>query len=92
MPHNLKRLKGPDKKKVKDTKWLRGDWILQNGCFFGKLPKGGGSFPIQKITLQILLVSKRYILGKKAQCNFQKGGRGGGHRQSKKFHCKFTHT
>ena len=46
--------------------------------FFWKTAEGGGgSFPIQKITLQILLVSKRYILGKKAQCNFQKGGRGG---------------
>ena len=21
---------------------IRGDWIPQNGCFFGKLPKGGG--------------------------------------------------
>ena len=58
--------------------FLRGDWIPQNGCFFGKLPKGGGSFPIQNITLQILLVSKRYILEKKkAQCNFQKRGGGG---------------
>ena len=49
--------------------------------FFEKCRKGGGSFPIQKITLQILLVSKRYILvvfsGKKAQCNFQKGTGGG---------------
>ena len=46
--------------------------------FFWKTSEGGGgSFPIQKIKLQILLVSKRYILGKKAQCNFQKGGRGG---------------
>ena len=55
--------------------------------FFGKDPRGGGrSFLIQKITLQILLVSKRYILvvifGKMSK----KGGRGGGvHRQSKKF-------
>ena len=32
MPHNLKRLKGPDRKKVKDTKWLRklcGEWAKQ---------------------------------------------------------------
>ena len=32
MPHNLKRLKSPDKKKVKDTKWLRkrcGEWAKQ---------------------------------------------------------------
>ena len=46
--------------------------------FLENFRRGGGSFPIQKITLQILLVSKRYILGKKAQCNFQKGGREGG--------------
>ena len=31
--------------------------------FFWKTSEGGGgSFPIQKITLQILLVSKRYVL------------------------------
>ena len=58
--------------------------------FFGKLPKGGGgAFPVQKFTLQILLVSKRYIL----VVNFWKNGRKeerGGHLQSKKFHCKFT--
>ena len=59
---------------------LRGDRRCKNLCFFGKVPKGGGgSFPIQKITLQILLVSKRYILGeKKAQCNFQTGRAEGG--------------
>ena len=36
--------------------------------FFWKSSEGGGrggSFPIQKITLQILLVSKRYILERK---------------------------
>ena len=49
----------------------------------------GGSFPIQKITLQIFLVSKRYILVVNFGKNVQKGG--GGHLQSKKFHCKFTH-
>ena len=44
---------------------IRDDRRFKNGCFFGKVPKGGeGSFPIQKITLQILLVSKRYILEK----------------------------
>ena len=68
--------------------WVRGVWISQNGCFFGKIPKGGGSFPIQKITLQIFLVSKRYILVVNFGKNVQKGGRG--HLQSKKFHCKFT--
>ena len=51
---------------------------------------GGGSFPIQKITLQIFLVSKRYILVVNFGKNVQKGGEGGGHLQSKKFHCKFT--
>ena len=61
--------------------------------FLEKFRKGGGgAFPIQKITLQILLVSKRYILVVNFGKNVQKGGRGGGHRQSKKFHCKFTHT
>ena len=39
---------------------------------------GRGSFPIQKITLQILLVSKRYILVVNFGKNVQKGGRGGG--------------
>ena len=38
----------------------------------------GGSFPIQKITLQIFLVSKRYILVVNFGKNVQKGGRGGG--------------
>ena len=46
--------------------------------FLENFRRGGGSFPIQKITLQILLVSKRYILEKKTQCNFQKGGERGG--------------
>ena len=46
--------------------------------FFGKGPReGGGSFPIQKITLQIFLVSKRYILVVNFGKNVQKGGRGG---------------
>ena len=36
---------------------------------------GGGSFPIQKITLQIFLVSKRYILVVNFGKNVQKGGR-----------------
>ena len=58
---------------------LRDDRQLKNLCFFGKVPKGGGgSFPIQKITLQILLVSKRYILVVNFGKNVQKGGRGGG--------------
>ena len=34
---------------------LRGDRLPKYGCFFGKVP-------IQKITLQFFLVSKRYIL------------------------------
>ena len=57
---------------------IRGDRISQTGCFFGKLPKGGGSFPIQKITLQIFLVSKRHILVVNFGENVQKGGEGGG--------------
>ena len=47
--------------------------------FLEKSRGGGGSFPIQKITLQILLVSKRYILEKKKRNVIsKKGGRGGG--------------
>ena len=44
---------------------LRGDRRLKYGCFLENFQRGG-SFPIQKITLQILLVSKRYILEKKS--------------------------
>ena len=63
----LKAISGRDGMVRTNGIHLRGDWIRQNGCFFGKLPKGGGgSFPIQKITLQILLVSKQYILEKKS--------------------------
>ena len=62
---------------LKDTKgrpstqkWM---FLLEN------FRRGGGSFPIQKITLQILLVSKRYILErKKHNVISKKGGRGGG--------------
>ena len=36
------------------------------------------------------LVSKRYILVVNFGKSVQKGGEGGGHLQSKKFHCKFT--
>ena len=44
--------------------------------FLKKVRKGGGSFSIQKITLQILLVSKRYILVVNFGINLQSGGRG----------------
>ena len=55
------------------------------------LVSGGGSFPIQKITLQIFLVSKRYILVVNFGKNVQKEGEGGGgHLQSKTIHCTFT--
>ena len=51
----------------------------KNGRFFKKVPEGGGgSFPVQKITLQILLVSKRYILEKKKRNVISEKGRGGG--------------
>ena len=47
--------------------------------FFWKNSEGGGgAFPVQKITLQIFLVSKRYILVVNFGKNVQKGGRGGG--------------
>ena len=46
--------------------------------FFENFRRGGGSFPIQKITLQIFLVSKRYILVVNFGKNVQKGGEGGG--------------
>ena len=45
--------------------------------FLENFRRGGGSFPIQKITLQIFLVSKRYILVVNFGKNVQKGGRGG---------------
>ena len=74
---------------------LRGVWIRQYGCFFGKSPKGGGgSFPIQKITLQIFLVLKRYILVVNFGKNVQKGG-GGVISNPKKIianFCKLTYT
>ena len=57
---------------------LRGDCQLKFGCFFEKGPKGGGgSFSMQKNKLQILLVSKRYILVVNFGKNVQKGGEGG---------------
>ena len=43
---------------------------------------GGGSFPIKKNSLQIFLVSKRYILVVNFGKNVQKGGEGGDHFQS----------
>ena len=46
--------------------------------FLENFRRGGGSFPIQKITLQILLVSKGYILEKKRNVISKKEGRGGG--------------
>ena len=36
---------------------VRDDYAHNNGSIFGKLPKeGGGAFPIQKISLQILVL------------------------------------
>ena len=45
--------------------------------FWKSAEGGGGAFPIQKITLQILLVSKRHILEKKRNVISKKGGEGG---------------
>ena len=80
----------------------KNDWIVlgvtgsaKMDFFLENFRRGGGdwgSFPIQKITLQILLVSKRYILVVNFGENVQKGGERGGDRQSKKCHCKFTHA
>ena len=54
--------------------------------FLENFRRGGrGSFPIQKITLQILLVLKRYILVVNFGKNVQNGGERGGLRQSEKF-------
>ena len=55
--------------------YFRDVWIRENGCFFGKIPKGGGgSFPIQKIA--DFLVSKRYFLVENFGKNVKKGGGG----------------
>ena len=65
----------------------------QKWMFFWKSSeRGGGSFPIQKITLQILLVSKRYILVVNFGKNVQKGGRGGVIANPKNFIANFSHT
>ena len=50
----------------------------------------GGLISDPKNYIADFLVSKRYILVVNFGKKFQKGGEGGGHLQSKKFHCKFT--
>ena len=52
----------------------------KNGCFFWKVPKGGGGGVISdpKNHIADFVGFKAVYFGKKAQCNFQKGGRGGG--------------
>ena len=60
---------------------FRDEWKYQNGCFFGKVPKGGGSFPIQKFILQIFAIINGTLVmnsGKNLQYNFPKTRGGGG--------------
>ena len=57
---------------------VRGDRRPKNGCFFGKFPKGGGVISDPKNYIADFVGFKAVYFGKKAQCNFQKGGRGGG--------------
>ena len=73
---------------------LRGVWIRQYGCFFGKSPKWGGAVIFDpKNYIADIVGFKAVYFGHKfwKKCP-KREGEGGGHRQSKKFHCKFTHT
>ena len=56
---------------------------FQNGWFFGKVPKGGVSFSIQKFMLQIFAIKDDTSVmnfGKNLQHNFPKMSGGGGQR------------
>ena len=64
-------------KNIKSILGIRDVWILKSGCFFGKLPKGGGVISYPKNYIADFLVSKRYILVVNFGKNVQKGGRGG---------------
>ena len=58
---------------------LRGDWIPENGCFFGKLPKGGGVISDPKNYIADFVGFKAvYFGGKKRNVISKKGGRGRG--------------
>ena len=58
--------------------------------FFGKVPKGGGGISDPKNYIADFAGFKAVYFGHKFWKNVQKGGRGGGHRQSKKFHYKLN--
>ena len=68
--------------------WKKSEGVGGEGGWGGD----GGSFLMQKITLQIFLVSKQYMLIINIGKNVKKWGMGAGvNLQSKQFHCKFTH-
>ena len=58
---------------------LRGDWIPENGCFFGKLPKGGGGhFRSKKLHCRFCWFQSGIFWVKKRNVISKKGGGGGG--------------
>ena len=57
---------------------LRGDWIRQNGCFFGKLPKGGGVISDPKNYIADFFGFKTVYFGRKFWKKCPKRGGGGG--------------
>ena len=70
---------------------VRDVWICQYGCFFGKIPKRGGVISDPKNYIADFFGFKTVYFGRKFWTKWpKKGGGGGGHLQSKKFHCKFT--
>ena len=71
---------------------FRGDRLPKYGCFFGKVPKGGGVISDPKNYIADFVGFKAVYFGRKFWKKCPKRGGEGGHRQSKKFHCKFTHT
>ena len=57
---------------------LRGDRISQTGCFFGKLPKGGGVISDPKSYIADFVGFKAVYLGRKFWKKCPKRGEGGG--------------
>ena len=58
---------------------IRDVCLPKYGCFFGKVPKGGGGIISDpKNYIADFVGLKAVYFGKKGQCNFQKGGERGG--------------